>query len=325
MPTDSAPPGVGELVCRNPFPSRPIGFLGDDGGAFHKAYFAQHPGVWTHGDLIEFDAGGQARMHGRSDGVLNVRGVRIGPAEIYRALAEVAEIREAMAVEQQVPGTPGEVRIVLLVVLSEHGKLDGRLAVEIRRQIARQASAAHVPELIAAVDELPTTHSSKRSETAARDALAGGPVANQKALANPDSLQRIRDAVASASEQRAGLDHALANESGVSTEERLIAIWQSVLGVVPLHRDDNFFELGGTSLNAVAVFQAIHDLIDVDLPPSTLVRAPTIAALAAVIDHPSEQQADLLVLLRPGSAERPLFLPHHLTGDVLPLRGLPWD
>ena len=33
--------GVGELVCVNPFPSRPLGFFGDaDGAAFHAAYFA---------------------------------------------------------------------------------------------------------------------------------------------------------------------------------------------------------------------------------------------------------------------------------------------
>ncbi len=45
----------GELVCGNPFPSRPLGFWGDtDGTRFHSAYFSQHPGFWTHGDFISF-------------------------------------------------------------------------------------------------------------------------------------------------------------------------------------------------------------------------------------------------------------------------------
>ena len=49
---------VGELVCRRPFPSRPVGFLRDpDGARFHDAYFADHPGVWTHGDMIDDRAG----------------------------------------------------------------------------------------------------------------------------------------------------------------------------------------------------------------------------------------------------------------------------
>ncbi|MFL5865476.1 MAG: acetoacetate--CoA ligase, partial [Thermoleophilaceae bacterium] len=127
---------VGELVCRNPFPSRPLGFLGDDGELFHDTYFAQNPGVWTHGDLIEFDEAGQARMHGRSDSVLNVGGFRVGPAELYRALHSVPEVAEAMAVEQVVPDSPAGSRIVLLVVLRRGERLDGRLVVRIRRAIA---------------------------------------------------------------------------------------------------------------------------------------------------------------------------------------------
>ena len=181
LPTEATPSGsgIGELVCRNPFPSRPVGLLGDDGTQlFHEAYFAQNPGVWTHGDLIEFDALGQARMHGRSDGVVHVRGVRIGPAEIYRALRNVPEVREAMAVEQQASDVRGQPRLVLLVVLREPGTLDGRLTVRIRREIARYASPAHVPELVVQVAELPTTHSGKRSERAARDAVNGVPPVN---------------------------------------------------------------------------------------------------------------------------------------------------
>ncbi len=169
LPTDATPSdsSIGELVCRNPFPSRPLGFVGDDGTDFHKAYFEQNPGVWTHGDLIEFDSPGQARMHGRSDGVLNVRGIRIGPAEIYRALGDVKEVREAMAVQQEAPDERQQSRVVLLVVLEDSATLDGRLTARLRREIARHASPAHVPELVVAVDELPTTHSGKRSERAA--------------------------------------------------------------------------------------------------------------------------------------------------------------
>ena len=47
-----------------PTRSRPgrLAFFGDaDGSRFHAAYFAQNPGVWTHGDLIEFTSrGGRA-------------------------------------------------------------------------------------------------------------------------------------------------------------------------------------------------------------------------------------------------------------------------
>ncbi|MES2932357.1 MAG: AMP-binding protein, partial [Pseudomonadota bacterium] len=101
--------GVGQLVCCKPFPSRPLGFYGDtDGSRFHAAYFTSNPGVWTHGDLIEFSQEGTARLHGRSDGVLNVRGINVGPDEIYRVLSNIAQIHQCIVVEQRIVEKPAE-------------------------------------------------------------------------------------------------------------------------------------------------------------------------------------------------------------------------
>jgi acetoacetyl-CoA synthetase len=300
----------GELVCRNPFPSRPLHLLGDDGRRFHKTYFEQNPGVWTHGDLIEFDEDGHARMHGRSDGVMNVHGLRIGPAEIYRALRGVADVQEAMAVEH-------EERLVLLVVLRRGTALDGRMIVRIRREIARSTSPLHVPELVVQVDQLPTTHSGKRSERAARDVLNGVPSVNTAALANPGSLDDIRRAVESALRERP----AMPPLEG-PTEARLLAIWEAVLGIAPLRPDDNFFDVGGTSLAAVRLLEAIHEHMGVDLPLSILLDAPTTAAMAHAIEEQGAARPSSLVLLRPGTEQRPLFLVHSLYGDVLSMRPL---
>jgi acetoacetyl-CoA synthetase len=319
LPPDSE---VGELVCRNPFPSRPLGLLGDGGRLFHETYFGQNPGAWTHGDLIEFDADGRARIHGRSDSLLNVGGFRIGPADLYRVLRGLPEVRQAMAVEQSDPDVPGRSRIVLLVVLRRGAALDGRLTVRIRRTITQNASPGHVPELVVQVDELPTTHSGKGSETAARDAANGIPVANADALRNPDSLEAIGGAVAEATERRRRIAAAPVPGEDAPTEVRLRAIWEGVLGVHPLQPHDDFFDLGGTSLAAVRVFQVIHDRLGVDLPPSTLLRARTPAALAAVIDSPADERVPTLVALRDGSRDRPLFLTHTINGDVLALRRL---
>lgn len=320
LATETTPEGspVGELICRNPFPSRPLGFLGDPGGSrFHDAYFAQNEGVWTHGDLIEFDEDGQSRIHGRSDGVLNVNGVRIGPAEIYRALGELPEIGEAMAVAQEREGRP---RLVLLVVMRGDGALDGELVMRIRRLIASHASAHHVPELVVPVGELPVTHSGKRSERAGRDAVNGRPAANRAALANPESVEAIRRAVERAEEARADRERAVASDDA-PTVERLRAIWEIVLGIAPLAEDDDFFEVGGTSLLAVRLFHLIADRLGRELPLSTLLEAPTIAELAAVVDDPS-RRTGRLVLMRRGSGGPPLFFVHSLWGDVLGMRQL---
>ena len=44
--------------------------------------------------------------------------------------------------------------------------------------------------------------------------------------------------------------------------------------------------------------------------------------MAAVIDGPIDQRVRSLVLLRPGTGDRPLFFAHSLTGDALEMRGL---
>jgi acetoacetyl-CoA synthetase len=321
LPTETTPADsrVGELICRNPFPSRPLGLLGDaDGSRFHDAYFAENEGVWTHGDLIEFDEDGQARIHGRSDGVLNIQGVRIGPAEIYQALREVPEIAEAMAVEQQQGASS---RLVLLAVMRDGEVFDDQLVMRIRRTIARHASALHVPELVVAVDELPVTHSGKRSERAGRDAVNGRAVANRAALANPESVETVARAVALAEADLADREEAIEVPDDAPTVEKLRAIWEVVLGTASLADDDDFFEVGGTSLLAVRLFYLIAERLDRELPLSTLLEAPTIAELAAAIDDPT-RHTGRLVLMRRGSGVPPLFLVHSLWGDVLGMRQL---
>jgi acetoacetyl-CoA synthetase len=312
-PSDSI---VGELVCRNPFPSRPLGLLGDeDGTRFHAAYFAANEGVWTHGDLVEFDAEGEARIHGRSDGVLNIQGVRIGPSEIYQALREAPEVAEAMAVEQR---RDEGARLVLLVVLREGDRLDTELTLRIRRAIGARTTPLHVPELVVAVGAVPVTHSGKRSERAGRDAVEGRAAANERALANPEALAEIGAAVKLAEAELAAREVG-SLPVGAPTAEKVRAIWESVLGITGIGDDDDFFALDGTSLQAVRVFTQIRDRLGIELPLSVLMEAPTVAELAAAVDDPGKH-FDPLVPMRSGNGGPPLFLVHSIWGDVLGMR-----
>ena len=185
--------GRGELLCCGPFPSRPIGFFGDIAGdRFHEAYFCQNAPWWTHGDLLELTSRGTAQVLGRTDGTLNIRGVRIGPAEVTSVAQNVPGVRQAMAIEQVAPREPGGSRMVLLVVLADGVALDRPLQLRIKRELATRASANHVPAVIADVPELPSTFSGKLSERAARDAVNGVAAANLAALRNPKTVDQIR-------------------------------------------------------------------------------------------------------------------------------------
>ena len=183
--------GKGELVCTRPFPSMPIGFWNDPGGAkYRAAYFERFPGVWCHGDFAEWTAHGGMIIHGRSDATLNPGGVRIGTAEIYRQVEQIPEVVEALAIGQD---WDNDVRIVLFVRLRAGASLDAALEARIRAVIRKGASPRHVPARIVAVADIPRTKSGKIVELAVREVVHGRPVKNREALANPEALELFAD------------------------------------------------------------------------------------------------------------------------------------
>jgi len=183
--------GRGELVCTRPFPSQPVGFWADaDGAKYRHAYFARFPGVWAHGDYAEHTPSGGFIIHGRSDAVLNPGGVRIGTAELYRAVETVPEVLESLAIGQR---WQGDERIVLFVVLAAGQQLDVALTERIRSTVRRVLSPRHVPAKVLQVPDLPRTRSGKLTELAVRAVVHEEPPGNAEALANPEVLEYFRD------------------------------------------------------------------------------------------------------------------------------------
>ena len=317
--------GIGELVCANPFPSRPVGFLNDpDGSRFHAAYFSQHPGLWMHGDLVEITPEGSVRMHGRSDGVLNVRGIRIGPAEIYRILERIPQVAEAMAVEQDSPDEIGGSRLVLLVVLKHGCVLDDALRASIRRELAQQGSPAHVPSVLLAVPELPTTWSGKASERSARDVLNAREAVNAEALRNPASLEPLRAFLQSGSEKPATAAPAIASGQGTGTlgMDEMRALWVDVLQQTGLSPEDNFFDVGGNSLAALSLVEAVSSRVGHSVPMTAILETPTMEAFTALVNSRVVPKTSLLVTLKEGGTGAPLYIVHGYGGSVIELRQL---
>jgi acetoacetyl-CoA synthetase len=185
----------GELVCTRPFPSMPLGFWKDPGGAkYHATYFEKFPGVWCHGDFVERTVHDGIIIYGRSDSVLNPGGVRIGTAEIYRQVEKLPEVVESLAIGQDwPPGKRGDVRIVLFVRLRNGIILDETLVDRIKQAIRNNTTPRHVPAKILQVRDIPHTKSGKLVELAVRDVVHGWPVKNIEALANPEALEYFRN------------------------------------------------------------------------------------------------------------------------------------
>ncbi len=181
----------GELTCTAPFPSMPVSFWNDpDGRIYHRSYFERFPGVWAHGDHAELTEHDGLIIYGRSDAVLNPGGVRIGTAEIYRAVEALPEVLESVAVGQD---WGGDVRVVLFVKLRPEAVFDAAFVARLRSTIRAQLSPRHVPAKIIAVPDIPRTLSGKIVELAVRELIHGRPVKNRDALANPEALEHFRD------------------------------------------------------------------------------------------------------------------------------------
>jgi acetoacetyl-CoA synthetase len=181
---------VGELVITQPLPSMPLRFWNDPHHRrYLESYFDVYPGIWRHGDFVRFNARGGAFVLGRSDATLNRHGVRIGTAEIYRSLAALEEIEDALIVNLDLP--EGRFFMPLFVKLRGDRALDEPTRERIRARLRSDYSPRHVPDRILQVDAIPTTLTGKKLEVPVRRILMGVPpeqAANRAALANPAAL-----------------------------------------------------------------------------------------------------------------------------------------
>jgi thioesterase domain-containing protein/acyl carrier protein len=107
-----------------------------------------------------------------------------------------------------------------------------------------------------------------------------------------------------------------------STEERLARLWCEELQIDRVGRHDQFHLLGGDSLGALRLTEAIIDEFDVELAAGELLRSPTIAALARVLDTSRTPAATTVVTLRSGGNQPPLYLPPSMGGQLFYWREL---
>ncbi len=182
---------VGELVVRSPMPSMPVYFWNDPTGErYRDSYFQPWPGVWRHGDFFLLNARGGCQVLGRSDATLNRFGVRIGTAEIYRALEHIAEIEDALIVNLDLP--QGGFFMPLFVQLRADAVLDEPLQQRVNDCLRLACTPRHVPDCILAVPLIPTTLTGKKMEVPVRRILMGHDpqkVANPSAMRDPQALE----------------------------------------------------------------------------------------------------------------------------------------
>ena len=181
---------VGELVCTKPIPSMPLYFWGDEQNTrLISSYYDTFPGVWRHGDWIEFTVEGQSIIYGRSDATINRSGLRLGSAEIYQAVESLSQVHDSLVIDLEFLNK--ESLMILFVVLDHDLNLDEHLSNIINQTIINGISIRFIPNKIIQVDQVPRTLSGKKLEIPVKKLFLGGKankVVNKDSMANPDSF-----------------------------------------------------------------------------------------------------------------------------------------
>ena len=112
----------GELVCKSPFPSKPIYFFNDDNNIkYFETYFSKYNNIWHHGDYASITENEGFIIHGRSDATLNSGGIRIGTSEIYRVVENMIEVEECLATEHMLLN---DTSVLLFIKLSKENQFN---------------------------------------------------------------------------------------------------------------------------------------------------------------------------------------------------------
>jgi acetyl-CoA synthetase len=188
----SRPPGqIGELVMRHPSIGMTRG-LWKAPERYVEEYWRVIPDVWVQGDLASRDNEGLWYLHGRSDDTIKIAGKRTGPAEIESVLLGGGLIADCAVV-----GVPdditGSALAVVCVPLSPRDETPA-FARQLADMVGAKFGGSYRPRLIVMVSELPKTRNQKIMRRVIRSVLSGQPLGDISSLADPRSIDSLRDA-----------------------------------------------------------------------------------------------------------------------------------
>lgn len=277
----AGPGQPGELLISGP--GLALGYLNDP--ALTDARFLRSAAgerMYRTGDWVELTEG-ELHYLGRIDNQVKLRGFRIELDEVRLALLTHPCVQQALVcVEQQ----DDEAQLTAYLQLSAQAQTT---APALRRYLRARLPAQFVPSRLNLIRQWPLTSNGKIDH---------------------GRLQAVCEPLPSG---QAGAPLTL-------LQQRLCAIWESVLAAPVTDIEQSFFELGGHSLQVVQLLARIRQQLGVELSMASLSQHATIGQLAQHIEGGVPSPSNVVRLTAPSSvesgAELPLFVVHPIGGGV---------
>ncbi|GAA6616689.1 non-ribosomal peptide synthetase [Scytonema sp. NUACC26] len=264
--------------------------------------FSSQPGsrLYRTGDLARYLPDGNIEFIGRNDHQVKIRGFRIELKEIEAILVQHPTVQQTVVMARE--DVPGDTRLVAYVVPYQ----EQMCSIKELRQFVKEKLPSHmVPSAFAILEAFPLTPNSK---------------VDRQALPAPDRIQHEPDETYIAPRDE--------------LEQKLIQIWQKVLGIQLIGIKDRFFEIGGNSLLGIEMFSQIEKTLGTNLPLAILFQSSTVETLASVIREQKDGLIPLrnnlkvvqtepsaswssLVAIQPEGSRPPLFCIHDVYGEIV--------
>lgn len=211
---------------------------------FIKSPFSPNERIYKTGDLGKWLPDGKIAFEGRGDDQVKIRGHRIELGEIESILLTHEEIDEALIMAKDTDAD--SMSLVAYFVSKEELK-----ASDLRTYLMNFLPKYMVPDYFVRLDTFPLNTNGK---------------VDKRAFPSPNihELKRETNYVAPTNE----------------IEEKLVKIWEYILGKEKIGVKDDFFELGGNSIKVMTLSSAIREEFGVNLGFEQLIQEPKIEVLA---------------------------------------------
>jgi non-ribosomal peptide synthetase component F/thioesterase domain-containing protein/acyl carrier protein len=296
----NTPPGeVGELIVESPYVALGHWVDGRCPAGSVESNGAPSCRLFRTADLVRQRPDGLLERIGRKDRQVKIRGACVDLDGVEAALRRHPLVRDAGALARpatKASDADGEFTLVAYVSARDgaYTRVQPGLLGDLK-EMMRSTPPPMRPGRLYLVPRIPRLPSSKldlRALIALDEVNVQDECARVAAVAEPGSAD------------------------GDCIARKVAQVWQKVLQTPLGGPEDDFFDAGGNSLKAIAFMLDLERALGLELSLTLITEAPTFAGLCDALREHSATRYVPLVVLKPGDGSPPVFIIHHLGGNV---------